>query len=712
MLYIVLVTVLLAADSGVECTSCPDCENTFNSAKDLKNVPGSCMSWKAYLTCLETATDNCPQGSGQVEEIGNFYDLISHNCSLTDACVCQKGYWETHLTSTDNANCNAAKTRISCLRGKTELACDDTTSVAGLATSTETFIGSFSTCSIDAGSACECELNYVKADVSSESMLCTETKQFISCLAGLPGTVCMTTTVAEAVVAAETTISNIPGNICAVKETACACEIAYAKSDIGDDTKKCSETKVFIGCLRGTTGTGCTGTEIVQLITGAETKLTGIPDSACALGNTACGCEVTYAKADVTSPASLCTETKAFIACLAGKRDRGCNMSVSVEKLATEGETILKGIGTECNITETACACEIAYAKADVSDDTKLCTETKKYIGCLKGKTGTGCDGSSSINKIVTVAETTLGNITGGVCSLANTPCGCETDFAKADVSNSDKLCNETKAFISCLAGKSQTGCDGMTSVAQLATSAQAALATTSCSFPDGSACACELNYTKADMSTSSLKCTALRDFLGCLIGTSGTGCDGSTTLRTLASNIDTSMTALGDTDCPSKSNCACQIAYITADISDNSKKCTEVKKLTSCFLASVANGCGSATTQTYIGKIVESTFTDIGPSDCPVTSTCQCEINFNKADISDRSTTCKSLKELLRCLEAVTETTDPVCDGSKLKEDLLTASMSSHLDLCSSGGSTDSSILSLLLLTIASKLLLPQLHE
>lgn len=42
-----------------------------------------------------------------------------------------------------------------------------------------------------------------------------------------------------------------------------------------------SETKVFIGCLRGTTGTGCTGTEIVQLITEAETKLTGIPDSAC-----------------------------------------------------------------------------------------------------------------------------------------------------------------------------------------------------------------------------------------------------------------------------------------------------------------------------------------------------------------------------------------------------------------------------------------------
>lgn len=26
---------------------------------------------------------------------------------------------------------------------------------------------------IDAGSACECELNYVKADVSSDSMLCT-----------------------------------------------------------------------------------------------------------------------------------------------------------------------------------------------------------------------------------------------------------------------------------------------------------------------------------------------------------------------------------------------------------------------------------------------------------------------------------------------------------------------------------------------------------
>ncbi|XP_067654449.1 uncharacterized protein [Haliotis asinina] len=696
---------LQLVDSGVESVSCPDCENTFNTAKDLSDVPGSCMAWKTYLTCLETATDNCPQGSGQVEEIGNFYSYISHNCTLTDACLCQKAYWETHLTSTGNANCIAAKTRISCLRGKGGLACDNTTSVAGLAVATETFIGSFGACTIDPGSACECEVNYVKADVSSNSKLCTQTRQFISCVAGRPGKVCMAT-VAEAVADAETTITNIPGNICAVSESACACEIAYAKSNISDSNKLCSETKVYIGCLREATGPGCNGTAIVQLITEAETTLTGIPDSACALNTTACGCEVTYAKADVSTQAKLCTETKAFVACLAGKIGTGCNTSVTVDTLIKQGETILLGIGAECNITGTACACEISYASANTSDDIKLCRETKKFIGCLRGKTGTGCDGSSSVMQIATAARTILGTITDGDCSFTNTTCGCEADFAMADISNNTKLCNATMAFISCLAGNSQTGCDGKTSVGQLATSAEvAASAIGNCSFTAGSVCACELNYTKADIRTSSLKCKALQDFLSCLVGKSGTGCDGSTTLRTLASNIDFSLTALGQTECPRKTNCECEAAFAMADISDTKRKCTETKKLTSCILGSVTSGCGSASAKSSIGQIVESTFTDIGPKVCPLTSTCQCEISFNKADTSDSRSTCKSLAALLRCLEAVTETTDPVCDGSKLTEDLITASKSLHSVFCSLGVAKEMSILSCLLLTVASQL-------
>ncbi|XP_071116206.1 serine-rich adhesin for platelets-like [Haliotis cracherodii] len=757
--------------------TCVVCESTYtNGLSSAADDTAKCTLLKGYLTCLETGTSpGCPLTTAQAAKI--LSDFLSFTgCTLTDSCTCQKDYWGTDSSSSPG-DCTAGKLRASCLKTKEAVGCDGSTTVVALATTTETIITNLAGCTVT-NTACGCELAYAKADISTNALKCSEAKTYIGCLKDKTGTGCdSTSTVSALITAAEGTITGLTTSVCsAIVGTPCGCESTFGKADRSDNTKLCAETKKLGGCLKTLTGTACAGATVTSLVTGIESSITSISGCA-AVTNTACGCELAYAKADISTNALKCSEAKTYIGCLKDKTDTGCDSTSTVSALITAAEGTITGlttsvcsaiVGTPCGcestfgkadrsdntklcaetkklgsclktltgtacagvtvtalvssiessitsisgctaVTNTACGCELAYAKADISTDALKCSEAKKYIGCLKDKSGTGCDSTSTVSALITAAEGTITGLTTAVCSaITSTACECEATYGKADRSSDVTKCTETKAYVNCLKDKTGTGCDATTTVAALATAAEStinAITGTPCTLVN-TTCYCDVQYAKSDISDNTKKCTALKNLASCLLGKTGTGCDGSTTLRSLASATSSSITTLGATVCPKTSNCDCEIAYVMADISDNTKKCTETKTLSTCIDESLNDGCGTMATRASIGSKAQEAFTDIGSTACPITDACQCQINFNKADVSTNTNKCSAANALSTCVGAITATTQAACDGTTLKEVLKTNVSAPFItSFCSTGVRVDSSSMASLLLLV---LLLP----
>ncbi|XP_046332555.1 uncharacterized protein LOC124115563 isoform X2 [Haliotis rufescens] len=623
-----------------------------------------------------------------------------------DTCaVCETTY-ETGLgtAADDAAKCTLLKGYLTCLETGTTPGCPLTTVQAAKILSDFT---SFAGCTLT--DSCTCQKDYWGTDLSSSPGDCTAAKLRASCLKTEEAVGCDgSTTVVALATTTETIITNLAG--CTVTNTACGCELAYAKADISTDALKCSEAKTYIGCLKERTDTGCDGTSTVSaLITAAEGTITGLTTSVCsAIAGTPCGCESTFGKADRSDNTKLCAETKKLGGCLKTLTGTAC-AGVTVTALVTSIESSITSISGCAAVTNTACGCELAYAKADISTDALKCSEAKKYIGCLKDKSGTGCDGTSTVSALITAAEGTITGLTTAVCSaITSTACECEATYGKADRSSDVTKCTETKAYVNCLKDKTGTGCDATTAVAALATAAEStinAITGTPCTLVN-TACYCDVQYAKSDISDNTKKCTALKNLASCLLGKTGTGCDGSTTLRSLASATSSSITTLGATVCPKTSNCDCEIAYVMADISDNTKTCTETKTLSTCIDESLNNGCGTMATRASIGTKAQEAFTDIGSTACPITDACQCQINFNKADVSTNTNKCSAANALSTCVGAITATTQAACDGTTLKEVLKTSVSAPFItSFCSTGIRVDSSSMASLLLLM---LLLP----
>ncbi|XP_048242010.1 uncharacterized protein LOC124111274 [Haliotis rufescens] len=104
-----------------------------------------CAALVTYLHCLEGSGKDaagCPLVTADADAIE--FDFTGASCStvaaFTDICICQKEFWWTDQSAGNAAICSAATAYIACLKGKTALACDASTTVVALATGVETRI--------------------------------------------------------------------------------------------------------------------------------------------------------------------------------------------------------------------------------------------------------------------------------------------------------------------------------------------------------------------------------------------------------------------------------------------------------------------------------------------------------------------------------------------------------------------------------------------
>ncbi|XP_048242289.1 G surface protein, allelic form 168-like [Haliotis rufescens] len=305
-----------------------------------------------------------------------------------------------------------------------------------------------------------------------------------------------------------------------------------------------------------------------------------------------------------TNNTQKCTALSTYLTCLetSAKGEAGCPLTGAD---AGAIETDYTGAACSETFTET-CVCQKTFWGTVQADETATCTEARKYLTCLKGKTTMTCDGTSSVATLTAGVETRMKALTGCTVSPA---CQCQINAMKADMSTDAKKCTAYKTQYACLYGLSTGGtCDTGTTLTALKTAAAASVTgATSCTFDD--TCACQRSYDAAAKDNAAAQCTAYKAELNCLgAAKTSAGCDGSTTKSAIATTAETErakLTTASAATCPAPtSTCQCEITTAKADNSDNTKYCTVLKTMETC-LSAITNtteaGCTSTTQATLL---------------------------------------------------------------------------------------------------------------
>ncbi|XP_067655600.1 serine-rich adhesin for platelets-like [Haliotis asinina] len=618
-----------------------------------------CESEKQKLGCIGGVTDVACDASTRGHTIASSTDTDITNIAgcaggLTATCQCEKTYATTDISATAG-RCTAKKTFVNCLKDKTAAPCKSGKTVISLATDVGTTIGT--DCTSFTTSACSCELDYAKADVSSQANRCTAQLNLVSCLKGKTGAGCTGgTTHALATTAFDTDIPAIvtSGTTCDKTDT-CTCEATYAKTDISTD--HCSAMKTYVNCLKDKTAAACkSGETVITLATAIETPI----GTACtSFSTSACFCELGYAKSDISTPANKCTALLNLVSCLKGKTGAGCTASTASTLATTAVDTDIAAIvsgGAPCDLTNT-CTCEANYAKADISTDQRHCTALGTFVECLKTKTPTGCEGTA-VTALGATAETNYATLT-STCAITDKTCGCEVAYVKMPYASATEKCNAEMTLVSCLKGKAATdlSCDGSSTPIDLATAAGNKFGTCT---PTDTCTACELVYAKAAIDTDTKKCAALATYLVCLRSKTAAGCVSSDTVSTLAGQAETDFKATPNPGCSVTDTCQCEIDYIKATRTQNADKCTASKTLVKCLEDKTDLSCDGSTKPSDLATIAETTMTGI--TNC-ITDTCQCEVDYVKADHTVGGNICGAKADFLDCMS---QSFAAGCDGTK----------------------------------------------
>ncbi|XP_067654395.1 uncharacterized protein [Haliotis asinina] len=301
-----------------------------------------------YLTCLETSGKSdtgCPLATADADAIESDYTAATCNTDskFTATCICQKDFWKTDQTA--NADkCSAAKAYIVCLKGKTAVACDTSSTVAALATGVENRITDLGTTDCPVSTACQCEINAAKADISSDDKACTAYKAQYACVYPLDTAPCVSgTTIAQLKIAAAESVTSTTS--CNFDDT-CLCQREFDDATKTTDAEKCTAHKTELSCLRTAQSAGCDGTTTKSAIaTTSENARAALPTSACPALSATCECEVDAAKGDASTSEKFCTVLTTLKTCLSAistTTEEGC-ATMAQAALVTDTDTKIAG---------------------------------------------------------------------------------------------------------------------------------------------------------------------------------------------------------------------------------------------------------------------------------------------------------------------------------------------------------------------------------
>ncbi|XP_048241993.1 uncharacterized protein LOC124126175 isoform X8 [Haliotis rufescens] len=454
-----VMVLLLVYFSPTSAATCDSCKSTYGTP-----VAGAkCVALKTYLFCLETSAKGdtgCPLPTADAATIETDYTGDTCSASFTDTCVCQKEFWKTDQSTGDAAVCSAAQTYIACLKGKTAMACDGTSTVITLATGVESRMNALTTPACAITTACQCEIDAAKADISDDAKKCTAYKAQFACLYSLTTAPCVSGTTIDALRSAAA-LSVTSTASCTVT-TACQCELDAAKADISTDAKKCIAYKAQFACLYSLTTAPCvSGTTIDVLRSAAATSVTST--ASCTV-TTACQCEIDAAKADISTDAKKCIAYKAQYACLYPLTTDPCAGGTTIAELKT---AVANSVTTTTSCNFDTCVCQRTFDAATKGNDEEKCTAYKAELSCLSTAQSTGCDGTTNKSAIATASESARALLPTGDCPALTSTCQCEVNAAKGDASTSATYCTVLTTLKTCLSAITTTTEAGCTSTTQ-----------------------------------------------------------------------------------------------------------------------------------------------------------------------------------------------------------------------------------------------------
>ncbi|XP_046337537.2 uncharacterized protein LOC124119161 [Haliotis rufescens] len=184
-----VIALLLVCLPETVADTCTACKTAYGTAKgNATDNAAKCAAIVTYLHCLEGSRKDeagCPLPKADSDAIETDYAAAACNASFTDTCICQKDFWATDVGTNDAAAvCSATTAYIVCLKGKTNAACDGSNTVVALATGVGTRITNLgSSCTVT--SACQCEINAAKADISTDAKKCTVLTTLKTCLSAI-----------------------------------------------------------------------------------------------------------------------------------------------------------------------------------------------------------------------------------------------------------------------------------------------------------------------------------------------------------------------------------------------------------------------------------------------------------------------------------------------------------------------------------------------
>ncbi|XP_046376051.2 uncharacterized protein LOC124148798 [Haliotis rufescens] len=350
MLNLFVFALLLVFCPSSSATTCTVCKTTYEAARDAGGATDAekCTALQEYLTCLETSAmgdAGCPPATADAAQIGTDYTGAS--CSFTDTCLCQKLFWETDQSADAAAVCTAAQAYIVCLKGKTAATCDGS-GVMALATGVEARMTALTTdCVIT--TACQCEIDAAKADISDDTKKCTAYKAQYACVYSLATAPCDAgTTITTLQTSAAASVTGATS--CAFDDT-CLCQRVYDAATKTTDADKCTAHKDQLSCLRTSKSAGCDGTTTKSAVAmTSETARATLPVGDCPALTASCQCEVDAAKGDADTDAKFCTVLMTLKTCLSAittVTEAGCTSALAQAALATD---------TAAKITTAACS--------------------------------------------------------------------------------------------------------------------------------------------------------------------------------------------------------------------------------------------------------------------------------------------------------------------------------------------------------------------
>ncbi|XP_067655477.1 serine-rich adhesin for platelets-like [Haliotis asinina] len=293
--------------------TCTECKTDYGTPAE----GAKCAALKTYLTCLEGSgkgDDGCPPATADAALIQA--DFTADSCTFTDTCICQKDFWKTDQSAAQEADtCSAIQTYITCLKGKTALACDGTATVTALAAGVETRMKALDDPACTVTTACQCEIDAAKADISTDEKKCTAYKAQYACLYPLSTAPCVSTTTIDALKTAAA--SSVTDTTSCTFDDTCLCQRTYDSAETETNQERCAAYKTQLSCLRTAQSSGCDGTTNKSAIaTAAENERAALPDADCPALSATCQCEVNAANGDASTNNKYCTVLTDLKTCL------------------------------------------------------------------------------------------------------------------------------------------------------------------------------------------------------------------------------------------------------------------------------------------------------------------------------------------------------------------------------------------------------------